>query len=115
MDFIWALAVSTHLGLAGDYNEVHPHVRFIEDGAIAGAYYNSVERISFYTGYRVEQGPFGAEFALVTGYPDIGPIAPYVRGTYDLNDNVRGFISPAGEYVGEGSTVGAVLGVEFRF
>ena len=53
MDLIWALAVSTHLGLAGDYNEVHPHVRFIEDGAIAGAYYNSVERISFYTGYRV--------------------------------------------------------------
>ena len=115
MDLIWALAVSTHLGLAGEYNEVHPHVRFIEDEAIAGAYYNSVDRISFYTGYRVEQGPFGAEFALVTGYPDIGPIAPYIRGTYDLNDNIRGFISPAVEYEGESSRVGAVLGVEFKF
>ena len=31
MDFIWALALSSHLGMAGDYNEIHPHVRFIED------------------------------------------------------------------------------------
>ena len=115
MDLIWALAVSTHLGLAGEYNEVHPPVRFYEDGAIAGAYYNSVERISFYAGYRLEYEQFGAEVALVTGYPGIGPIAPYVRGTYDLNDNIRGFISPAVEYEGEGSTVGAVLGIEFRF
>ena len=115
MDLIWALAVSTHLGLAGEYNEVHPHVRFIEDGAIAGAYYNSVDRVSFYTGYRVEQGPFGAEFALVTGYPAYGPVAPYIRGTYDLNDNIRGFISPAGEWEGNSSRVGAVLGVEFKF
>jgi hypothetical protein len=115
MDLIWALAVSTHLGLAGEYNEVHPHVRFIEDGAIAGAYLNSVDRVSFYTGYRVEQGPFGAEFALVTGYPAYGPVAPYVRGTYDLNENIRGFISPAGEWEGNSSRVGAVLGVEFKF
>ena len=114
MDLIWALAVSTHLGLAGDYNEVHPHVRFIEDGAIAGAYYNSVERISFYTGYRVEQGPFGAEFALVTGYPGIGPIAPYIRGTYDLG-NVRAFASPTGEVSNGETNIGIVFGIEYQF
>ena len=52
--FIWALGISMHFGLEGNYNEIHPHIRFIEDGIIAGAYYNSVENISFYSGYRLE-------------------------------------------------------------
>ena len=30
MDIIWALAFSSHLGMQGDYNEVHPHVRVVD-------------------------------------------------------------------------------------
>ena len=86
MDLIWAIAVSTHLGMEGDYNSIHPHVRFVEDGAIAGAYYNSMERISFYAGHRIESGNAGLELALVTGYDEWMPVAPYIRGTYDLGN-----------------------------
>jgi len=113
--FIWSIALSSHLGLVGDYNEIHPHVRIIEDGAIAGAYYNSVERISFYSGYRLEPTErLGLEVSLVTGYPAYGPIAPLVRGTYDFTDNVRGFASPAVEsYGNNNSDVGVVFGIEF--
>jgi len=116
MDFIWALALTTHMGLERDYNEIHPHVRFYEDGAIAGAYYNSVNRISFYGGYRLEPTDrLGLEVSIVTGYPAFGELAPMVRGTYDINDNVRMFAAPAVEsYGNEKSNIGAVIGIEFQ-
>ena len=113
--FIWALGLSLHTGLSGDYNEIHPHVRFIEDGAIAGAYYNSVERLSFYAGHRLEPTEnIGLEFALVTGYPAFGEIAPFVRGTYDTG-NIRYFVSPAIEsYGNNNSDIGVVFGIELQ-
>lgn len=113
--FIWALGLSLHAGLSGDYNSVHPHVRFIEDGAIAGAYYNSVEKISFYGGYRLEPTEkLGLELALVTGYPAYGDLAPFIRGTYDLN-KTRLFISPAVESYGkDNNKIGVVIGVEIQ-
>ena len=116
MDFIWALALSTHMGLERDYNEIHPHVRFYEDGAIAGAYYNSVDRISFYGGYRLEPADnLGIEFALATGYNEFGPVAPYMRTTYDLGDKTRFFAATAIEEntSTDTVTVGGVFGVEF--
>ncbi len=85
MDLIWAIAVSSHLGMEGNYNSIHPHVRFVQNGAIAGAYYNSEERISFYGGYRLEPTEkTGIEFAIATGYEEFGAVAPYARGTYDM-------------------------------
>lgn len=112
--FIWALGLSLHIGLDRDYNEIHPHVRFYEDGAIAGAYYNSVERISFYGGYRLEPTDrIGLEVAITTGYPAYGELAPMVRGTFDFNDNIRMFAAPAIEsYGNDSSSVGAVFGIE---
>ena len=100
-----ALGISLHLGLAQSYNEIHPHIRYIEQGYMAGAYYNSVENISTYAGYRWEFNDFGFEAAAVTGYPE-ADIVPYVRGTYkDF------FVAPAME----DGTVGAVIGYEFKF
>ena len=110
---VWAIALSTHMGLEGSYNEVHPHVRFYDDGAIAGAYLNSVDRLSVYGGYRLEYNNWGAEFTITTGYPAHGALAPQVRGTYDFGDRVRFFAAPGIEDNGLQSTVGTVLGVEF--
>lgn len=112
---VWALALSTHFGMEGDYNSVHPHVRFVEDGAIAGAYFNSMDRLSLYLGHRLEFDDFGIELAGVTGYPAFGEIAPYVRGTYDFTDNVRLFAAPSYEDKGDELGVGIVAGVEFVF
>ena len=114
MDLILALAISTHLGMEGDYNSIHPHVRFVEDGGIAGAYYNSMERISLYAGQRLEFGDAGLELALVTGYDEFMPIAPYIRGTYDLG-NTRVFVSPTGEVWDDETNIGIVFGIEYKF
>lgn len=103
MDIIFALAVTQHFGFSQEYNEVHPHVRFSDDVGITGVYINSLERISFYTGYKRDlPHDFGIELALVTGYDDF--VTPYIRGTYR-----DAFVSPAmdnGEF-------GWVIGYEF--
>ena len=113
--FIWALALSSHLGFEGDYNQIHPHVRFIEDGVIAGAYYNSEERISFYGGYRLEPvDSVGIEIGAVSGYPALGGVAPYGRVTYDVNDNVRLFATPGSESRHGETNRGTVIGIEFQ-
>ena len=41
------------------------HIRYIENGYMVGAYYNSVENISTYAGYRWEYEDFGLEAAVV--------------------------------------------------
>jgi len=62
----------------------------------------------------MEFGNAGVELALVTGYDEIAPIAPYIRGTYDLG-NVRGFVAPTGEEWNGEINIGIVFGIEYQF
>mgnify|MGYP001165639840 FL=1 len=94
-------AISMHLGLQGEYNEYHPHVRCQVDSVISGVYYNSEDNVSFYTGLEHN----GFELGLVTGYSH-DKIVPMVR--YKKNN---WFISPALETDGN---VGIVVGLEFK-
>ena len=94
-------AMSMHLGLQGDYNGYHPHVRCQVDSVISGVYYNSEDNISFYTGLEHN----GFELGLVTGY-SYNTIVPMIR--YKKN-NI--FVSPAVEKNG---TKGLVIGFEFK-
>ena len=105
-----ALGLSMHLGFEGDYNQIHPHVKYQEDWKIAGAYYNSMDRMSLYAGYRYEYKDFGAEFALVTGYDEIHDVVPMIRGTYK-----NFFIAPGAEDVNGNIEPGIVIGFEYDF
>jgi hypothetical protein len=112
MDILLGIALSQHLNFQNDYNEIHPHIRLEHNGFIAGAYYNSVEEVSPYAGYRFEHNELGLEVGIVGGYPAFGTVVPYVRGTYDLTDNIKLFASPAGEVNGAVTDIGIVAGVE---
>lgn len=73
------LALSTHLGFSGDYNSIHPHVRYTSDNSyIAGVYYNSDYRPSVYAGQEFKFDAATVEFGAATGYGSI-PLAPFVR------------------------------------
>jgi hypothetical protein len=96
------LALSLHLGFEGEYNSIHPHLRYTTDSYIAGAYYNSESKISPYVGKRFEYNDFGVELGAVGNYSDAA-IAPYVRGTYK-----QFFVAPGVE----GDNVGIVFGFE---
>ena len=46
-NLIFSIAVSTHLGLSGDFANVHPHVQYqMPNDYIVGAYHNSDKRAS---------------------------------------------------------------------
>ena len=77
--WILMLALSSHLGLSGDYNSIHPHVRYTSDNSyITGAYYNSDYRPSVYAGREFKFDVAAVEIGAVTGYGSI-PVAPFLR------------------------------------
>ena len=97
-----SLAISMHLGLENDYNNLHPHARCSIDNTIAGVYYNSEDNISTYIGKKYNN----IEVGIVTGY-ESNVIVPMIR--YENNGF---FISPAYETNG---TYGVVIGIELGF
>lgn len=115
MDLIFALAFSHHMGLDGDYNEIHPHVQLQHDsGFVAGAYLNSESNLSAYGGYRFEYERAFLEVGGVTGYKSIS-VAPYARAGYEIGDGVDLFIAPAFETnSADDLNIGVVFGVSFE-
>ena len=97
------LAASIHMGLEGDYQNIHPHVSYeVEhsffNSTIVGAYYNSESKVSTYVGQK-----FGiVEVGVVTGYSSYS-LLPMVR----IKKN-GWYISPAYEK----NNWGVVLGYE---
>ena len=94
-------AASLHLGLEGNYNSYHPHIRCQKDTLISGIYYNIEDKISSYIGLEHN----GFELGLVTGYSysDIVPMLRYKHKNW--------FIAPALETNGN---KGLVIGLEFK-
>ena len=94
------LAVSTHLGLDNNYNDVHPHARCTIDNWITGAYYNSERNMSYYVGRKTSN----FEIGLVSGYNshDVLPMLRYINDGW--------FVAPAYEKSGNyGITIGYEL------
>ena len=93
------LAISTHLGLEGDYNNIHPHARCTIDNWITGAYYNSERTVSYYIGQQYGN----LEVGLVTGYSsyDVLPMIRYINDGW--------FVAPAYEKSGN---YGLMIGYE---
>ena len=112
-NLIFSIAVSTHLGLSGDFANVHPHVQYqMPNNYIVGAYHNSDKRASVYFGKRIEwKAPFdimpevSIEYGIVHGYKE-WDVAPMLKVNYG---NI--FVAPAATK----SEVGMVAGYEVKF
>ena len=104
------VAITLHLGLEGDYNNIHPHGRCTIDNWIAGAYYNSEENVSVYVGKIIPNVDYNwdLEIGLVTGYSgmDVAPMIRYINDGW--------FVSPTYES-SFGGNIGLVIGYEFKF
>ena len=98
-----SLALTLHLGFEGDYNSIHPQIRYTQDDFITGLYYNSESNISYYAGRVSPIGEIDLEYGIVTNYSD-APIAPFVRAKYK-----NFFVAPGLER----DNIGLVFGVEF--
>lgn len=99
------LAFSMHF-IEGDWNEIHPGLRYKHNDWVAGAYYNSESDLSVFGAY-----DFGnVEIGLVTGYEGAA-VLPFVRATYDTDYGTL-FASPVMNTDGD---IGVVVGIEFSF
>jgi hypothetical protein len=96
------LAVSAHLGLDGDYNSVHPHVRCTTDSWITGAYYNSERNMSYYVAKTISK----FEIGLVSGYSSYN-VLQMIRYI-----NNRWFVAPSYE---KSNNLGLTVGYEIKF
>ena len=103
------LALTLHVVLEGDYNNIHPHGRCTIDNWISGAYYNSEENVSYYVGRKISNVDYNwdLEIGLVTGYSDMD-IAQMIRY---VNDGW--FVAPAYE-TSHGGNIGVTMGYEFK-
>ena len=103
------VALSLHVGLEGDYNNVHPHGRCTIDNWITGAYYNSEENVSVYVGKKIPNVDrnWDLEIGLVTGYSgmDVAPMIRYINDGW--------FVAPAYE-TSFGGNIGITFGYEFK-
>lgn len=109
-NLILSLIFTQHIGFSGEYNEIHPHVRYQNEAFIAGAYLNSEKRVSLYAGGIIERGSLFGELGLVSGYTSYS-VLPFVRVGIN-NGNSSIFVSPAYEYP---NTIGVVIGIEVKF
>ena len=101
------LAISLHVGLEAEYNQVHPHARCTVENSIAGVYYNSEDNFSAYIGKQIQINSGFLEIGLVNGYTT-SKVVPMIR--YKKHNF---FISPAYEKYQGQENIGLVLGLEF--
>jgi hypothetical protein len=115
VELLFALGLSTHIGFASTYNEIHPHIRLKQDNQIYGAYINSEENLSLYGGFRYEYRQLGFEAVIVSGYDALSPIIPMVRSTYDYSERLRISIAPSAEKLNSNINFGIVTTLEINF
>lgn len=115
MDLILALALTTHVNLNQDFNELHPHIRLQYDNFIVGTFGNSLEEASVYVGLTNDiTKRLSVEYGATTGYNDIEKIVPFGRLVYQTTDYTRVFFAPAVENNRQ-INHGMIFGVELFF
>ena len=104
---ICGIALSAHIGLANKYNYIHPYCQYeTPKQYIAGAYYNSVDNISLFAGYKWKfNDETSLDIVAVTGYYEYD-VVPSVRLNYK-----NFFVMPAVEE----DEVGFVVGLDYKF
>ena len=84
---VFLLSFTMHVGVHGDYNNIHPHLQCTKDTYIMGTYYNSEKNISYYFGKNYKLKNWEIDTALVTGYHDkrIQPMLRIKRNNWYLS------------------------------
>jgi hypothetical protein len=99
------LALSLHVGLENNYNQVHPYVMCEKNQIITGAYYNSLDKVSLVLAKEFNlSDELTLDLGIVSGY--VYDVAPMIRLKYK---NL--FLMPALE----DDRTGLVFGYQYEF
>ena len=105
-NIILSIAFSTHLGMAGEFNNIHPRATFVtEQNYMLGGFYNSESQPSVFVGKVYNLESITLETGLVSGYSE-AKVVPMIKANYN-----NFFASPG--YAN--NTAGLVLGYEVKF
>ena len=105
-NIILSIAFSTHLGMAGEFNNIHPRVTYVTDqNYIAGVFYNSESQPSVFVGKQFNFNSITVETGLVSGYSQ-AKIVPMIKANYNNFFAAPGYAN---------SDAGLVLGYEAKF
>ena len=105
-NIILSIAFSTHLGMTGEFNNIHPRITYITDqDYIAGAFYNSESQPSVFVGKIYNFKSITLEAGLVSGYSE-AKIVPMIKANYNSFFAAPGYAN---------NTAGLVLGYEVKF
>lgn len=90
IDLLIGATIGLHLGSmhfpAKDFNNVNPGIYIkTENNYVAGGYYNSIRKPSFYLGKNFEYKMFSLTVGGVTGYDRL-PITPLILPSVKLGD-----------------------------
>lgn len=105
-NIIFSIAFSTHLGMVGEFNNIHPRITYVtEQNYIAGAFYNSESQPGMFVGKIIDYKSIELEIGLVSGYSQ-AKLVPLVKANYN-----NFFVAPG--YAN--NDAGLVLGYEVKF
>lgn len=105
-EVILSVAFSTHLMIAGEFNNVHPRITYMsQSDYIVGAFYNSESQPSLFAGKVSRWQHIDFEYGMVSGYSGIS-VAPMVKANYN------GFFLAPGYAKGD---AGMIAGYEVKF
>ncbi len=105
-ELVLSVALSTHIGLTGDFADIHPHLQYqLPENYITGIFHNSDKRAGIYFGKRTTYQPLDIEYGLTHGYKgwDIAPMLKVNYGTL--------FVAPGAT----ADEIGVVTGIEVKF
>lgn len=105
VELILSIAISSHVGIDGEFNNIHPRITLVKDQYIAGAYYNSESHLSVFLGKTYRLYNTEIETGLVTGYSG-ADVVPMIKLNYN------NFFAAPGYANGD---AGLVVGYEVKF
>tara|TARA_B100000035_G_scaffold235069_1_gene203316 strand:+ start:1736 stop:2077 length:342 start_codon:yes stop_codon:yes gene_type:complete len=106
---VLGLALSAHVGMKYEYNQVHPYAMCETEKTIVGTYYNSLDRWSLVGAYKYRlDEDLTLDVGLATGYDyDIVPMARLRYKNLFVMPSVEG-------YENEEKRTGVVFGIQFE-
>jgi hypothetical protein len=107
-EVVVALMVSAHIGLSGDFNNIHPSIMIKNNEYVAGVYKNSYYKPSYYGGMIKEYNGFEIQYGAVTGY--VKPLVPFIAVKKELVKDLKLVVIPSFDVTH--NNPGIVLGLE---
>ena len=110
---VLSLALTQHINANNLYNDVHPMIYYRQEDYSVGAYYNSINKTSYFVSkhYKMNED-ISIQYGITSGY--YKPVVPMLVVRKKLTTNLNAIAMPGIEIDHSRKTTILVLGIEYR-